>query len=332
VEALVNTNPDLWFYRFILGEVYTYLGQVRAEQNHTVRARIPLEQAIVLQKPLAAQHPELVSNTITLFESYSIVAILEREAGHADDARKTLGDSVSRTKQFFESQPLNNHRRVYLQALQESTLIDFARGADTPAQRIALLDILRDQEEFTRAHPEDSIVRCAAVEFALALAQPGETNRAPAVAIENLDRADALIAPGLEITPDHPRLRSRKSRLEVMRGTELLRAGKSNEAKLAATTALAIAEKLAAEDPSYLFDLACALALKARLDPADPAPPAAAVAALRKAIEFGFDNVYKLKNDQHLAPIRPREDFQTLLQDLERSASASVARSQKDKR
>jgi eukaryotic-like serine/threonine-protein kinase len=332
VESLVNKNPEVSDYRYTLGEVYTYLGQVRAEQNRTVRARALLEQAIVWQNALLEQHPDMVQNTLTLFESRCNVATLEREAGRADDARKTLGDSLPRMKQYVESQPDAARRRIYFQALLESTLIEFACGADTAAQVGSLLEVLRDQENFTHTHPEDSIVRCAAVECALALAQLGDAHDTPALALEKLNRAAALITPGLDITPGHPRLRSRKSRLEIMRGTQLHRAGKTDEARKAANTAVAIAEKLAAEDPSYLFELVCALALKAQLSPGDPGRPAAALAALRKAVEFGFDNIYKLNNDQHLAPLRRREDFQTLLHDVERSASASVARGDEHKR
>ncbi len=332
VESLVNKNPEVSDYRYILGEVYTYLGQVRAEQNRTVLARELLDQAIVGQKKLLEQHPDMVQNTLTLFESRCNVATIEREAGRADAARKTLGDSLPRMKQYVESQPDATHRRIYFQALLESTLIECACGGNAVAHVGALLEALRDQENFTHTHPEDSIVRCAAVECALALAQLGDAHDTPALALEKLNRATALITPGLAITPGHPRLRSRHSRLEIMRGTQLHRAGKTDQARKAANTAVAIAEKLAAEDPAYLYELACALALKAQLQPGEPGPPAAAVAALRKAVECGFDNIYKLKNSQQLAPIRHREDFQTLLRDTERRVSASVARSDEHKR
>jgi hypothetical protein len=98
--------------------------------------------------------------------------------------------------------------------------------------------------------------------------------------------------------------------------------GKAGEAKAAAERAVAIAEKLARADSSYSYDLACALALQVRLDPTTPGPAAAAVTALRGAVEYGFDNVYKLKNDEHLAPIRRREDFLALIQNIEKKAAA----------
>jgi hypothetical protein len=74
-----------------------------------------------------------------------------------------------------------------------------------------------------------------------------------------------------------------------------------------------IADPLAHDDSAYLFDLACARAQQARLDPSNPDPPATAVSALRLAVDAGFDNAYKLQHDDRLAPLRPREDFQALI-------------------
>ena len=129
-----------------------------------------------------------------------------------------------------------------------------------------------------------------------------------------------MLRAGLELTPKHHRLRSQKARLETARGTALDRCGNRRGALAAVDQAVTVAEKLTAEDPSYLYDLGCALALKARLNGLSPDRPAAAVAALRKAVDFGFDNVYKLKNDQYLEPIRRREDFQGLVSDAEKKA------------
>ena len=144
-----------------------------------------------------------------------------------------------------------------------------------------------------------------------------------------LDQAEAALAPALLANPDRPQWRSFEARIETARGMTLATAGKAGEARAAAERAVAIAAKLAREDSSYNYRLACALALQARLDPSSAGPPAAAVAALRGAVAYGFDNVYKLKNDENLTPIRRREDFQALVHDLEKK-SASPAGSGDD--
>jgi len=124
----------------------------------------------------------------------------------------------------------------------------------------------------------------------------------------------------LGANPEQPRWRSLQARIETARGFTLAATGKPIEAKAAADRAVAVAEKLAREDSSYNYDLACALALQARLDPAAPGPPAAAVAALRGAVAYGFDNVYKLNHDEHLAPVRGRQDFQDVIHLVKKSS------------
>ncbi len=73
------------------------------------------------------------------------------------------------------------------------------------------------------------------------------------------------------------------------------------------------------QEPCYLYDLTCQLALASTLpDQAGLADPAGqAVQALREYIALGFDNAYKLRTDPALDPLRPRRDFQDLLRDLE---------------
>ena len=321
VESLVKKNPDVSDYRHILGETYTYLGQIRLDQGLTLRTRELLSQAIVWQRELFEQHPNMIQNTLTLFESRYILATLERESGRVEDAQTTLDDTLRQMKKQFEAAASAMNRRIYFQVLLESTLIECSRGGDATVKLGPLERNLREQETSLQANPEDSVVRCAAVASALALFQFRPTTEAPDLSLEKLNRAAGLIAPGLRITPEHPRLRCLNSGLEMMRGGLLHRAGKTAEASAAAKDAVAIAGKLAGEDSAYLYDLACALALQAGFSPSEPGPAAAALDALRKAVECGFDNVYKLKNDENLAPVRQRKDFQSLVDDTERKSA-----------
>ena len=77
-----------------------------------------------------------------------------------------------------------------------------------------------------------------------------------------------------------------------------------------------LAEQLSRQEPSYLYDLACHLALASTLPGTEGSSAAAgrAVAALRAS---GFDNVHKLRTDPRLGPLRGRADFQKLLHELE---------------
>jgi hypothetical protein len=77
-----------------------------------------------------------------------------------------------------------------------------------------------------------------------------------------------------------------------------------------------IAEQLSRQEPCYLYDLACHLALASTL-PGDEGEAGRAVAALRASGAAGFDNVHKLRTDPRLEPLRGRADFQRLIHELE---------------
>jgi hypothetical protein len=79
-----------------------------------------------------------------------------------------------------------------------------------------------------------------------------------------------------------------------------------------------IAEQLSRQEPCYLYDLACHLALASTL-PGNEGGDATgrALAALRALGAAGFDNAHKLRTDPRLMPLRRLADFQRLVHDLE---------------
>jgi hypothetical protein len=73
------------------------------------------------------------------------------------------------------------------------------------------------------------------------------------------------------------------------------------------------------QESCHLYDLACHLALASTL-PGEEAKPSVADQAvwfLRCSVASGFDNFQKIRTDPALEPLRNREDFQKLVQDLE---------------
>jgi serine/threonine-protein kinase len=91
-----------------------------------------------------------------------------------------------------------------------------------------------------------------------------------------------------------------------------------------------IAEQLSRQEPCYLYDLACHLALASTLPGPGGrggVPPndneggsnaaGRAVAALRACGAAGFDNVHKLRTDSRLEPLRGRAELQRLVHELE---------------
>ncbi|HEY7428643.1 MAG TPA: serine/threonine-protein kinase [Gemmataceae bacterium] len=80
-----------------------------------------------------------------------------------------------------------------------------------------------------------------------------------------------------------------------------------------------LAEQLSRQEPRYLYDLACHVALASTLPGNEGGSDATgrAMAALRACGAAGFDNIHKLRTDPRLAPLRGRADFQRLVHELE---------------
>ena len=88
-----------------------------------------------------------------------------------------------------------------------------------------------------------------------------------------------------------------------------------------------IISDLAAKDWAYRYDQACHLALLSTLldstDQQAEANAVAAVDALKKAVAAGYENVYAMRNDARLSPIRSRPEFQKVMQSAEANANAN---------
>ncbi len=314
IVGVVGDNPKVIEYRYIQGEIYSYLGQVLAEQGRTTRARAILQQETALEREQLRLNPTSSEFAMNLAESDSFLVGLERETNHVDLAERACEEALGITnKERHEPAPNTSLHKIHFHAVVESVRLAARTGESLSSRASTLRTLLEELEKKTSGGALTGTDRRLAVEGYLALAEvAARRDRAPEV-LEALKSADSTLDVALRATPEQPRLRSLKATIEMMRGSALGGAGKAGEAAAAAQRAVAIEEKLAALDPSYSYDLACALALQARLDPSVPGPPSAAVAALKKAVEAGFDNVYKLNHDLHLEPIRSLNGFHDVI-------------------
>jgi tetratricopeptide (TPR) repeat protein len=146
------------------------------------------------------------------------------------------------------------------------------------------------------------------------------------------------------LVPENLELRRRWAELLAQRGRALVQVGRGGEAVepvrqairmtdellrgdrevrcppfSPATAWVFLAEELYRQEPCYLYDRACYLALASTLDreAGIPDPAGEAVRALRDHVASGFDNPRKLLTDPALKPLRKRDDFQKLVRDLE---------------
>jgi tetratricopeptide (TPR) repeat protein len=314
VESVVAKNPDVSAYLHSFSMLLSYVGEIRLEQGRTAIARKRLEKAITVEQDLLGRNGGMGQSGVNLIDCQSMLARLERESGRFDAARKALGRALPEmTKQLGASLD-PSILGVELKALLEAALLDNHPGKDAAQRFGPLLEGLRKREGLLSKHPKDVNFRHQVVSGYIAVGQMFTDSGATGDGIKSFETAASILVPGLELSPRNLHLQALKIRLEVERGNLLDKSGKSAQALSAAQEAVALAETLAARDTSYLYDLACALALKSRLDPAAAGLPRAALTALREAVEAGFDNLYKLETDQHLLQIRSFDEFRKLIE------------------
>ncbi len=306
IDKVVAENPTMTEYRNTQGENHLYLGQVSAERGRTEQASVNLREVIAFEQEQLALNPMSANSILSLVESVVYLAGVQRETGQFELAAKSL-ESLGSMRKEYPGSDLNGIRNAI-----ESARLAVRTGKELTAAASALNTLLEDLE---RKGPAGSIGQNQhlLVEGYLALSELAARTDSWADILEAHRKAESALAVLQKTHPDRPRLRSLQARIETARGTALAGAGNEAEARAAAKRAVAIMQELAASDSSYSYDLACSLALQARVDPSAAGAPAAAAAALSRALEYGFDNVYKLNNDALLAPIRGRPDFRRRL-------------------
>jgi serine/threonine-protein kinase len=321
IDQVILENPKVIDYRHVQGEIHLYLGLVYAERGRTEQARAVLKGAIALEKDLLRPNPGLTGNAESLSETTAYLAGVDREIGRFDDAANGCEDALRVVNSVLQKRNTLNTDWIHLLILTESVRLAAQTGESMAVRAAALRTFLHGWAANESTGALVAANRWRIAEGHLALAGIAARSGPVMNTLEELDRAEQALAASSLPGPDQPLIRCLKARIETARGFSLVGAGRATEAADAAARAVALAEDLAQDDPSYNIDLARALALRTRVAPADPGPPSAAVSALRRAVEAGFDNAYRLRHDDRLAPVRARSDFQELIRVVERRAT-----------
>jgi tetratricopeptide (TPR) repeat protein len=218
--------------------------------------------------------------------------------------------------------------------------------AGRPDQALACVtEVLPGYEQLLLAERNRAVAQAAANE------QPA-AGQLPAAPDRRREDEHAILMPCRPVEPEDLELRHRLATLLARRGAALARLGQDTEAGEAVRQAIGItqgllrgdhetrcppplpasvwsflAEELCRQEPCYLYDLACHLALASTL-PGDAGVSNAAgraVQVLRDYAAAGFDNAHRLRTDPALETLRQRADFQVLVRYLEAKAQGRTA-------
>jgi eukaryotic-like serine/threonine-protein kinase len=307
-EKLAADFPTVPEYRQELAGSHLNLGVLLRSMGQWPAAETAYRRALDLYEKLAADFPIVPQYRRDLAASHLNLGTLldnqgQRPAAEAayrqalDILEKLATDfpTVSQYRQDLAGSYVNYGTALRDQGQAEASLAWFAKA-------IALVEPLVRQEP--RLVTERLFLRNAHWGQAEALDRLGRH----ADALKDWDRALALNA-----VAAHTFL------LRLARARSLARAGQHARA-VAEANVLAEAKGVTGK-PLYDLACVCALASAAVQDDATLRDQyaARAVALLRQAIAKGYKNIEQLKKDEDLKALRPREDFQKLLQEVEKA-------------
>jgi serine/threonine-protein kinase len=323
IASVVRESPDVTLHAEQLAFVLECLGTNEAMSGRTARARETLQRCIAVKDELDRKGARNFNALQSVAWAYTMLGRLEADAGRREAAAAAFDRAVEICRQVPGENLGNEHLRAQaLEARQGAVLARPAPAdADGKARRIEdQRAIVREREDLVRTG-RNAAERRFELSFGLA-ALSGLLLDAGAVgeAAASLEHALAVIDEAIRSKPG--RLNYRRLRAEILghQARLALDRGDRGTAGRMARDALQITEALAREDAAYLYDLARAHALAARLDSLDPdrksageAHAKSAIDALRRALATGFDDRDRLRVAPALQPIRDRDDFRALL-------------------
>jgi hypothetical protein len=228
-----------------------------------------------------------------------------------------------------------NYQSDLLWSEEQIGLLRVAIGQITPGAQIAGQQrVVQERLKLADTDPENHQARYEAAVGYVRLAELQAQAGGPMEAQSILEKAVKILEEITRAQPENFEFQrflasafAVRSRLQNQNGDTV---SALSSAKKAATL---VEEKLVRGESAYLYDLACHQALCSSLANLGKSGPnaeadryaAAAVEALQRALAAGYEDVYKLKTDSALAPLRARPVFQKLLQELE----AKVSREEK---
>jgi serine/threonine protein kinase/Tfp pilus assembly protein PilF len=325
-QQLVHDSPAVPQYRQNLAQSHNSLGILLRDRGQRTEAESAFREAVKLRQQLAHDFPSVGAYRHDLAQSYNSLGILLYGLGQREDAEAAFRNMVKIEEQLAHDFP---HVPAYREELAGSynnlggLLRELGRHTEAEA---TLREAVKIQQQLVHDSPSVPDLRNELASSLVGLADLARDQHRYAEARQLLEQARSHHQAALQAIPQHPPYR-RSFRTNLATLAPILAALSDHAA--AAATAEEMA-RLGWNPAADSYNAACALALcvpcaekDAKLAAAERQKQARAYAdraleLLRQAIAKGYRDVAHLKKDPDLDPLRPREEFQKLLAELER--------------
>jgi serine/threonine-protein kinase len=332
-KELTEAHPDVVDYQRVLSWTYNDIGILLQQTGQPAAALAAYQMSGQIKQQIAEDQPEVLEyrrdlaishanigralsysgkpvEALAAYEKEQVIlqAVIEANPAvtqfQADQARShsNIGWIRFQTGQPAEALAAYEQARAIWQKLAEANPDVTGFQSSLAYSHSTIGDLLRKTGRWEEA--ASSYQRCLAIAEPLALANPA------------VSQSQRLLANSL-------------SRLGIMQQ----RGGSPAEAAASFRRAVAILEQFPALTPGDHYDVACYSALLAEVAVAPGSGLTAAegraaadkaLGALRRAVAAGYRPVAYMQTDTDLDPLRQREDFQKLMQELESKRKEEV--------
>jgi serine/threonine-protein kinase len=325
-RRLVADYPAVPQYRLEVAQTHNNLANLLARMGHTQEAKAAYTDALALYKSLVAEYPAVPEYRMEQARSHNNLGTLLNTMGRTKEAETTYRDALALQKLLVADFPAVPEYRQQL-AMSYTNLANLLR--DTGRKPDAEAGYREAFAIFGRLATE--FPHQASYQFELGntmdeLAEVLRGRKDYSSARQLLEQARSPLQAALDANPRHPFYRAAFCENRQRLAATLLDLGEH------ATAAGAAADlaRIAVEPANDAYKAACffarcmALAEQenklsdARRKQLTQSYGERAVAVLRQALANGYKDIAHLQKDKDLDALRPRDDFQKLLADLEK--------------
>jgi serine/threonine protein kinase/tetratricopeptide (TPR) repeat protein len=325
-QQLTDDNPAVTRFRYGLAHTHMNLGSALGENKE---AQAECRAAIAVLESLAHDNPAEIEYRYTLARSYLNLGTYLVDAGKPVEAEPEYRNALRISQKLADDHPEAPQFRSLLQTSRRG-LGDVLSAAGKPASAEAeYRKALALGQQLADENPRYLEYRSELAANNRDLAEVVRKLGRPAEALAGFDRAIALLEQVIKESPAQTEFRLRLA--SSFRGRGLSRRDLRDPAGAAADArrALSLLSGLPSASGQQWFETACCHAVLAGLaGNAGSAVSAAeakteadqAMALLRRAVDADFH--YDFRNDSALDPLRTREDFKKLIDELEKPPPA----------
>ncbi len=328
LEKLIKDNSTVARFHWLLGQTYNHMGSDFVDELKPAEALALAEKARAISQRLVDTYPAASKFQSLLAESHQIIGEALAELAETNEAMASL----ERASAIYEKLAEANATEIGVQiglAQTERDIGELLAKKGRPGEALQFFEkALTRGRNHVETH-QTSFTSVVQDGLARTLEKIGLVLSAwekPTEALRACQEAMAIREKLCKTQPTHIFMRGFLAESHCVLGRVHRRAGRPAEAAASFRSAGTILEQLPTLTPYDHYNLACSHAQLAGMATeagsglkAEEALAEAekAMAALRQAVAAGFNAIGRLRSDTSLDPLRPREDFQKLMRELE---------------